>query len=129
MSLIQKITPINLLEEKEKFFADETYNPQFIYEEKVTDKTLYKHGYPQPKYLDLAQEILDKTYHQNTEAELDKLKGAVVNKSKVTQKTTDFLDVHQLKKRYKIVWSNSFVARATITTDTIKLKLPLASIQ
>lgn len=124
MSLIKNLTPINLMEEKGKFFADENYNPQFIYEKITSDKTLYKHGYPQTKYLDLAQTILEKTYYKHNEAELDKLKGIPISQRGVTQKTYDFLDIHQLKNRFKIVWSNSFVARATITADTIKLRLP-----
>jgi len=124
MSLIKKLTPINLMEEKEKFFANENYNPQFIYEKITADKTLYKHGYPQAKYLDLAQTILEKTFYRHDEAELDKLKGASIGQGEVTKKTNDFLDIHQLGNRFKIVWSNSFVARATITADTIKLRLP-----
>jgi hypothetical protein len=125
MSLIKKITPINLLEEKKKFFADETYNPQFKYEEKFDKEILYKHGYPQNKYLDLAQTILEKVHYQYSEADLDKLRGNSVNQSKVTKKTIDFLKIHQLENRFKIVWSNSFISRATITSDTIKLKLPV----
>lgn len=124
MSLIAKLTPINLLEEKKKFFADENYNPQFIYEKKIADEILYKHGHPQTKYLDLAQEILEKVSYQYNEIDLDKMRGNIVSQDEVTQKTTDFLDIHQLKKRFKIVWSSSFVARATITTDTVKLRLP-----
>ncbi|MBU0579165.1 DUF1704 domain-containing protein [Patescibacteria group bacterium] len=86
---------------------------------------LCKHGYPQKKYLDLAQTILEKTYYQYNEAELDKLRGDSINQSEVTKKTTDFLDIHHLKNRFKIVWSNSFVARTSITADTIKLRLPV----
>ncbi len=125
MSLIQKITPINLLEEKEKFFADENYNPQFKYAQEFDQEILYKHGQPQNKYLELAKTILEKIYYQYNEPELDQLKGNLVNQNKVTKKTTDFLKIHHLEKRFKIIWSNSFVSRATITTDTIKLKLPV----
>ena len=126
MSLIKKITPVNLLEEKKKFFTDETYNPQFKYATEFDDDILYKHGYPQSKYLDLSQTILDKVHFKYAESDLDKLRGASVNQSQVTKKTVDFLKIHQLEERFKIVWSNSFVSRATITTDTIKLKLPTA---
>jgi len=124
MSLIKKITPINLLEEKEKFFADESYNPQFKYAEEFDEEILYKHGHPQNKYLELAQTILEKVHYRYDETDLDKLRGDLVNQSEVTKKTTDFLKIHQLEKRFKITWSNSFVSRAAITVDTIKLKLP-----
>ncbi|MBU0576281.1 DUF1704 domain-containing protein [Patescibacteria group bacterium] len=124
MSLVNKLTPINLLEEKRKFFTDENYNPQFVYEEKPAAQILYKHGYPQTKYLNLAQTILEKAYYQRNENELNELKGTLVSQQKVTQKTIDFLDIYQLKNRFKIIWSNSFVARTTITADTIKFKLP-----
>ncbi len=113
MSLIKKITPINLLEEKEKFFTDENYNPQFKYGEEFDEKILYEHNYPQNEYLDLAQTILEKIHYRYKEADIDKLKGNLVNQSEVTKKTTDFLSIHQLEKRFKIIWSNSFVSRAT----------------
>lgn len=38
MSLITDLIPINLNEEKEKFFIDNSYNPQFVYENETSDE-------------------------------------------------------------------------------------------
>lgn len=122
MSLIKKVTPLNLLQEKGKFFSDQTYNPQFIYENKLDDKTLSKYGLPQPQYLDLAKTILNKVGVDHSKESFNKLNGQLLTQKEVTQKTRSFLEIHQLQDRFKIVWSKSFVARATMTSDTIKLK-------
>ena len=124
MSLIKKLTPINLLEEKEKFFANENYNPQFTYEKNVNNEILNKYSQLNSQTADLAQTIIDQAYYQKTETELRKLRGVKVNQKQIEDKIVKFLDMHGLRERFKIIWSNSFVARATITPDTVKLRLP-----
>jgi hypothetical protein len=125
MSLIKKLTPINLLEEKEKFFADESYNPQFIYEENVPPETLLKYGQPRKEYAQLATEILDKAFYKKDETDLIKLEGVELTQEEVTNKIVKFLEMHRLENRYKIIWSSSFISRTTITSDSIKLRLPV----
>jgi hypothetical protein len=124
MSLISKLTPTNLLEEKAKFLADPKYNPQFIYEEPVDSAVLTKYGLPQKKYKDLAQEILDKAYFGRNEQDLLMMEGPVLSQDEVTKKTAAFLKLHQLDRRYKIAWSSSYVSRTTIDSDTIKFRIP-----
>ena len=124
MSLIQKLTPLNLLEEKAKFMADQSYNPQFIYTEPVSPQKLIKYGSPKPAYVDLAQEIVTKAYLHRNERELEMLQGPQLLQSEVTKKVKAFLKLHLLEKKYKIVWSGSFVSRTSITADTIKLRSP-----
>ena len=52
MSLVRDLTPINLLEEKQKFFDQNCkYNPYFKYNNLATLDKLYKYGQPKPKYL------------------------------------------------------------------------------
>jgi len=122
MSFLQTITPINLLEEKEKFLSDTSYNPQFKYSEPIDQKKLYKFGQPQKKYLELAQKIVDEAYHNRNEQDLVMMKGPVQTQAQVTKKIKSFLKMHHLEKRYEIVWSSSFISRVTITSKTIKLK-------
>ncbi|MEN8252856.1 MAG: tyrosine/phenylalanine carboxypeptidase domain-containing protein [Patescibacteria group bacterium] len=122
MTFLQKITPTNLLEEKEKFLADNSYNPQFIYSEEVTNEKLYKFGKTQKKYLELAQEILNKAYFGRNEQDLLMLEGPLLTHESVNKKINSFLEMHHLEKRYEITWSSSFVSRASITTDVIKLR-------
>jgi hypothetical protein len=50
------------------------------------------------------------------------MEGKKMTEAEVTQKCQLFLEMHGLENRYKIVWSSSFVSRATITDDTLKLR-------
>ncbi len=122
MSLIQQLTPSNLLEEKEVFLADQNYNPQFRYEDPVSKDKLAKYGHTSTAMAELAQSILDKTYFGRNEQDLVALQGPLVPHKDVTEKVSSFLALHNLQDRYKIVWSSSFVSRATISSDTIKLR-------
>lgn len=125
MSLLSRLIPLNLLEEKAKFMVDHTYNPQFVYSDPVTNLELSKHGTPQSKYVELAQEIVDKAYFGRNEHDLQLLEKASLSQAEVTQKIKLFLKMHQLEDRYHVVWSGSFVSRTTINRDTIKLRLPV----
>ena len=122
MTLLQKLTPTNLLEEKEKFLADNSYNPQFIYSEEITASKLLQYGKPKQKYLTLAQEILDRAYFGRNEADLLMMEGPIISHQEVNQKIASFLDMHHLTERYQVIWSSSFVSRASITKDKIKLR-------
>ncbi len=125
MTLLQKLTPSNLLEEKEKFLSDNSYNPQFIYPEEVAKEKLYKYGHPKKEYLELAQEILDKAFFHRNEADLFMLEGRELSQDEVDQKIQSFLEMHDLQRRYDVVWSGSFVSRTSITKNSIKLRLPV----
>jgi len=124
MTFLQKLTPINLLEEKEKFLKDNSYNPQFIYSEEIPEEKLYQYGKPQQKYLALAQEILDKAYFGRNEADLLMMEGKELSETEVEEKIKSFLDMHNLNDRYDIIWSNTYVSRTSITKNNIKLRLP-----
>lgn len=122
MSLLQRLTPLNLLEEKERFLSEQNFNPVFHYENPVEEKDLTKYGFPKPEYVALAQEILDKAYFGRNERDLVMSQGKIIPHQEVTRRTQAFLDMHNLGDNYKIVWSASFVSRATINADTIKLR-------
>jgi hypothetical protein len=75
MTLIARLNPINYLAEKEKFWADPTYNPQFQYPEPATIEELQEFGLPEEKYLDLALEVLKKSYYGRNEQDLFMMEG------------------------------------------------------
>ncbi|MCA9368752.1 MAG: DUF1704 domain-containing protein [Pseudomonadales bacterium] len=124
MSFLQDITPINLLEEKEKFLVDPTTNPQFIYKNAIDTEKLHEYGKPQKKYIDLAKAILEKTYFGRNEQDLYMSKGKQLTQDQVHRRIRSFLEIHQLEDRFSLIWSSSFVSRTTISSDTIKLRLP-----
>ncbi len=125
MSFLSNLIPTNLNEEKAKFFADQTYNPQFIYSEPIDQEKLVSPGMPKQKYLQLAQNTLKKAYFNTTETELFLIEGPTISQKEVEEKIKTFLQMHQLEKRFKVSWSSSYVSRATITSDLIKLRLPV----
>ncbi|MDH5533089.1 MAG: flavohemoglobin expression-modulating QEGLA motif protein [Candidatus Pacebacteria bacterium] len=126
MSILSILTPINLFEEKKKFFSDPSYNPQFIYEENIPTDKLDDYGIPSKKYIKLAQKIVDQAFSNNSENDLDEQNGRKLNQEEVTKKIKLFLKMHGLEKRFGIIWSSSFVARTSINSTTIKLRLPVS---
>lgn len=124
MSLLKKLTPINLLEEKEKFFADTSYNPQFIYEEDINESELYKYGLPKKDILEKAKKIVATAYAGGkTESDLVAENDPVISEQKVENMILAFLHAHGLENRFKVIWSASAISRASITHDTLKLRL------
>lgn len=126
MTLLKRITPSNLLEEKEKFFNDQTYNPQFVYEDSFTSQELLEYGLPDKKLIDQAQHILEEAFTNQTEEEIDALEGPEVSQEVVSEKIMQFLKMHDLETQYHIQFSNSFIARTSVTADTVKVRLPVS---
>jgi len=124
MSFLSSLVPINLNEEKEKFFADTNYNPQFIYKEKIDQNKLNKFKIPKKNYLDLAEHIVKKAYFGKTDSDLNSLKGPKVTQKNVESAINTFLKMHKLDKDLKLILSASFAARTSINTKNIKLRLP-----
>jgi hypothetical protein len=124
MSLLAQLKPNNLLEEKEKFFLDNSYNPQFTYDNLPDESEIYKYGKPTLNYITLAKSVLDKAYFNKTEKDLLLTEGSEVSQKEVSQKTMQFLKMHGLENRFRISWSSSYVSRATVNRDTIKYRLP-----
>lgn len=122
MSFLDQLTPVNLQEEKRKFFADFSYNPQFVYAELIDQKKLLKHPRPTTELLDLAKKIAEKELEKQSEATLEQQLGRVLTHEEVTQKAQLFLKMHNLDKQVDIIWSASFVSRATMSLKALKLK-------
>ncbi len=58
MGIISKLTPTNIRTERERFFNDLSYNPQFHYEEVLPAEILYKWGRPEPHLVEYATQTL-----------------------------------------------------------------------
>lgn len=122
MKVLRKLIPSNVQQEKQKFLADDSYNPQFEYSTAPEMFELDSYGYPKPELVAKAQEVLDKAYFGRNERDLLMMQGKVLTQSEVTEKFTNFLRLHHLENRYKISWSSSFLSRATMTESSINLK-------
>lgn len=125
MSLVRAVTPINLAEQKQLFEATQNYNPQFEYDREIDPAEINTYPKPKKSLLDLAQRIVDKAYRFRNEADLDAIDGAVCSEDQVKKTIASFLELHNLQKRLKVVYSHSFLTRTSITADKLKLRLPL----
>lgn len=124
MSFLTSLIPTNLNEEKEKFFADQTYNPQFVYHEPIDQNKLSSPGITKKKYLEIARNTLEKAYFHTNETELFAMEGPTISQRDVEKHIYAFLQMHHLEKRFTVSWSSSYISRATITSELIKLRLP-----
>lgn len=124
MGLLSKLIPTNVLSEKARFLQDTRYNPQFVYEQPVDTSKLTQYGLPQASYRALAGSLVEKAYFGRNEQDLWMMEGSELSKTDVEEKISTFLAMHGLERRFQIVWSSSFVTRAAINQDTIKLRLP-----
>lgn len=124
-TLLSSLTPTNYLQERERFLRNPDNNPQFIYQNTLPSTELSHYGKPEKKYLDLAHHILDKAYFHRSESDLQKLLGPLVPQHEVQEKIEQFLAMHSLEKRFRIIYSASYTSRTAITPTEIRVRLPL----
>ncbi len=121
MSLISKLTPTNLEEEKHRFFEKETvYNPIFKYRQPIDKAILVRYGLPQAHLVKLAQRIVQKAYQHKNHLALVENEGKLLDTSQVYRLTKKFLQMHQLDKRYQIVNDATINSIASVTSNLIK---------
>jgi hypothetical protein len=125
MSLLKKLTPINIQSEKEKFFSDLSYNPQFEYENEITEADLYTHGFPSIKLVEKAKEVVDRAFFHQSERDILDKSGSIISPKLAELKIIQFLKMHNLDSLYSIQYSSTFIARASIYSNSIKLRLPI----
>ena len=126
MSLVQDLTPINLEEEKRKFFdKDGNYNPQFKYKKLITINMLYRYGKPKPKFIELAKQILKKSFQDRTETDIRKMEGEHLSQQQAKLMIKDFITNNHLENEVEVKWSEDFAGKASFYIETLKLKLPI----
>src|SRR5689334_9106824 len=93
MTLIQRINPINKEQEKEKFFFDPNYNPQFMYAERVLPEELHFYTQISDEYLPIAQKILDGINKEfgSHEAYLDETREKLLSRDEVEKIVREYL--------------------------------------
>ncbi|KUK79007.1 MAG: DUF1704 domain containing protein, partial [Microgenomates bacterium 39_7] len=126
MSLVQDLTPINLEEEKQKFFDKNCkYNPQFKYKKLITSNMLFRYGKPKPNYLELAKELLEKAFHNRTEADIRKIEGEIIDLKKAKAMFNEYVIKNNLQKQIEMKCSQKFISKASFISNTFKVRLPI----
>ncbi len=118
MGLIRDLTPLNLLTEKQKFFADTTYNPQFKYIRKFSKAELYQYGFPKAKLVAFAEMILKK-YPGRTISNRE-----ILSKTYIKQQITDLFQKLGLTK-IPIYFSTDFSFSAMLSSEGLFFREPV----
>ena len=82
-NLIAELVPLNLLEEKAKFFADQTYHPQFQYVREFSRQELTIWGLPKNELAEYSRKMLETSEYQ-----VDK--GEIVTREYIVQEVERF---------------------------------------
>lgn len=121
---LRQLIPTNIQEEREKFFSDFSYNPQFTYDEEINPDFVGKYDYliADPNVNELAFRIAKEALQFRNHADLQMMNGhALLSKKEVTEQIEAFLKLHDLEKDFRIVWTDAALVRTSITGDTILL--------
>ncbi len=122
MIQLHQLIPTNLVEEKAKFFADTSSNPQFKYSEPVPSDELTYYGKPEQKLLALATHIAD------THSPLYMLRMAMKEREEplsneaIRALTEEYLQDIGLADRYNIEFKENAVSRCSIKAEVITFR-------
>lgn len=123
MLQLRNLLPANYLEEKEKFFSDRSYNPQFRYEVLPKQSYLQEYGKEYGSFSALAQEIIDQKYFNRSAKEVAEEGGNILGHDQVIGLCLKYLEENHLSGHYVIEWSDTPVSRASINHKQRQLTL------
>lgn len=126
---LSELTPSNLHEEEEKFFANGCKsNPQFTYQREFSKEELEFYGKPKLWYLFLAKRIVKK-YQKSAESQdyLENKPKDYLNQQQLEEIIRNKLDSYNLSNVYQIIFSDTFVSRIAVNNKNkqIKIRLPI----
>lgn len=127
-SALQRLNPINKMEEKRRFFFDVQYNPQFVYEKPVPQSELNRYGEVSAEYLKIAREILNAVIGKwKTEAAfLEEVEGQPVSKEKFTATVREYLKKYGMDQQVKMTFSANFVSPTSMQGNEMRVRLPIS---
>lgn len=118
LTLLQKIIPTNVETEKEKFFFDQNYNPQFEYPEEISDKELLSYGEVSEEFLPQAKWVIDtviKKYGSEMNF-LEETEGKILHQDEATRLIRKYLAESNIEDRVELRLSRQFIARTAVRT-------------
>ncbi len=127
LSMMGKITPVNLQEEQEKFFFDPLYNPQFEYAEDIEEDLFNRYGPVSQEYLPTAQGILNKVVHKWGDGEVynEDMMGRVLSQTEVEDVVKNYLEENDLTNLITYNFSNTYLARTSVYQNVIQIRTPV----
>lgn len=127
-SVVKLVRPLNLDEEKKKFYFDVKYNPQFRYAGEVTRQDLEKFGRISDKYLPQALHILEavKKKWDDEEKFLAEIEGPVLSREEVVEETKKYLLENDVSNLVQIRFSSQVASRASMDKNMLTFQLPIS---
>jgi hypothetical protein len=128
MLKLNELVPVNLLAEKEKFFANDTdYNPQFKYQTTIKQSDLSFYGEARWHHCRLAKKIIkqaqkEKLFQKNQLVK-EKLESATVSEI-----INNYLANYSLDKKYQVIFDENLTSRFAVNfkDNVIKVRLPIS---
>lgn len=120
MNILMQVKPTNLLSEKEKFFADTSYNPQFIYKESIAPEKMTQWGRPNQAVYEYALGML-KQFPAPAVAE----QRDIVTEEVVRKGIASFNERYVLPQPLEVFFETNLVSRCKVTPGAIYFQLPL----
>ncbi|HEX8016935.1 MAG TPA: tyrosine/phenylalanine carboxypeptidase domain-containing protein [Flavobacterium sp.] len=117
--IISDTVPINLFSEKEKFFTDPTYNPQFQYKRPLNARELSVWGQPIKALYDHSVKMLS-DYRFSIKEKVPILQ------EDVTEYIQEFNQKYRLNPSIEVFFSTQFLSRCRIAHNKIYFQLPIS---
>lgn len=125
-SFLDRLMPVNLEEERDKFFFDPKYNPQFEYDDDFDPKELRRFGKASTEFLPVAQNVLKKVSQEfgDNETYSQKTQGRLLSQHEVELAVRAYLKENHLEQELSVRYSPHFHARTSIYKSTLRIRLP-----
>lgn len=128
LAVVKLVRPLNLDEEKKKFYFDVKYNPQFRYAGEVTRQDLEKFGRISDKYLPQALHILEavKKKWEDEEKFLAEIEGPLLSREEVVEETKNYLQQNGIQNLVQIRFSSQVASHASMDKNVLTFQLPIS---
>ncbi len=127
MIKLKDLLPTNLSTEKEKFFAQGgNYNPQFQYQNSITESGLDYYGRARWKYLHLAKKIVNQAQKEQLFLK-DQSLNSNLDQENTQKLITNYLNDYALANKYQVVFNEHLTSRFAVNfkENFIKIRLPI----
>jgi hypothetical protein len=123
MVQLSQLVPSNYLVEKEKFFHDHDYNPQFEYAQPIDSSFLVHYGTPEAVLLQKSRQLIESNIEYRKEQIARRSDAMQYSQAEVHRLTQNYLAKLGIAERYEIVWSKAAITRCTIAKNHITFRI------
>lgn len=124
MAKLSALVPVNLEEEKEKFFFDTKYNPQFRYSEDFDLDAINKNYYLDDFLFESSERIIKQVLkkYETEENYLSETEGDFIDDATVLEQAKIYLKKINLDSKLTIQLTSNSLARSSIINDVLYLR-------